>query len=170
VLIGAAGSGKSTFAARHFASDEVLSSDDLRVATTGDATDQSRNRLVFALLHREAERRLTAGLLTVVDATNVESHARQRLLAIARRAGRPAVAIVLDLALADVLARNAGRREGRVPADAVRRQHRRLESTLAGDILAHEGYVAIHRLIGPEAVERAAVLRVRVDGTGSAAT
>ncbi|HYM84788.1 MAG TPA: AAA family ATPase, partial [Candidatus Dormibacteraeota bacterium] len=95
LLVGAAGAGKSTFAARRFAPDEVLSSDALREALTGDASDQSRNRLVFALLHREAERRMADGLLTVVDATNVEWHARRPLLAIAMRTGRPAVAVIL---------------------------------------------------------------------------
>jgi predicted kinase len=161
LLVGAAGSGKSTFAARHFARAEVLSSDELRATLTGDAADQSRNRLVFELLHREAERRSTAGLLTVVDATNVEPHARRRLLAIARRAGRPAAAIVLDLALDDVLARNRGRRQGRIPDAAVERQHRRLAAALARGALAHEGFGAVHRLVGPEAVERAVVVRVR---------
>lgn len=163
LLIGAAGAGKSTFAARRFAPDEIRSSDALRAALTGDATDQSRNRLVFALLHRDVERRLGAGLLTVVDATNVEWHARRPLLAIARRAGRPCVAIVLDLPLADVVARNRARAEAAVPEDAVERQHRRLATALERDALAGEGYAAVHRLTSAGAIERAIVVRVRLD-------
>ena len=163
LLVGAAGAGKSTFAARRFASDEIRSSDALRAALTGDATDQSRNRLVFALLHRDVERRLGAGLLTLVDATNVEWHARRPLLAIARRSGRPCVAIVLDLPLADVLERNRMRAGVAVPEDAVERQHRRLASALERDALAGEGFAAVHRLAGAEAVKRAVVVRVRPD-------
>ena len=58
VLIGAAGSGKSTLAARLFAADELLSSDALRAAISGDAADQRATRPAFAILHREALRRL----------------------------------------------------------------------------------------------------------------
>jgi predicted kinase len=163
LLVGAAGAGKSTFAARRFAPDEIRSSDMLRAALTGDATDQSRNRLVFALLHRDVERRLGAGLLTIVDATNVEWHARRPLLAIARRTGRPCVAIVLDLPLAEVLARNRARVAAAVPVGAVERQHRRLAAALERDALAGEGYTAVHRLVTTDAVERAVVLRVRLD-------
>jgi predicted kinase len=162
LLVGAAGAGKSTFAARRFAPDEIRSSDALRAALTGDVADQSRNRLVFALLHRDVERRLGAGLLTVVDATNVEWHARRPLLAIARRARRPCVAIVLDLPLEEVLVRNRAR-PGAVPASAVERQHRRLAAALERDALTREGYAAVHRLATADAVERAIVVRVRLD-------
>ncbi len=163
VLVGPAGAGKSTFAGRRFAPDEIVSSDGLRAALTGDATDQSRNRLVFALLHRDVERRPGAGLLTVVDATNVEWHARRPLLEIARRAAAPCVAIVLDLPLADVLERNGARRTGLVPAEAVERQHRRLASALSRGALAHEGYAAVHRLATADAVDRAVLVRARLD-------
>jgi predicted kinase len=150
VLVGPAGCGKTTFAARHFAPDTVVSSDALREAIAGDAGDQSRNRVVFETLHREVERRLAAGRTTVVDATNVERHARRALVRIAERAGLPAVAIVFDLPLPVVLARNAargkgaagradgraGRADGRatgrvVPAGVVEHHHRQLETALA---------------------------------------
>ena len=76
VLIGAAGAGKSTFAARHFAADEVLSSDRYRALVSGDEANQAATRAAFLRLHRDLEARLADGLLTVVDATSVQAHAR----------------------------------------------------------------------------------------------
>ena len=140
VLVGPAGSGKTTFAARRFAADEVVSSDALRATIAGDAADQSRNRSVFEALHREVARHLDDGRTVVVDATNVERHARRALVRLAARSGRPALAIILVLPLAEVLARNE-RRDGRaVPADVVARQHATLERALAARAFDREGF------------------------------
>jgi protein phosphatase len=138
VLIGAAGSGKSTFAARHFVPAEILSSDAFRAAIAGDAADQAANGPAFAALHASLERRLRTGRLTVVDATNLMSAARRVLLAKANEAGVPAVAIVLDLPVDVVLRRNAARADRVVPDEVVRRhlgQIRRLvdDAALDGD-------------------------------------
>jgi protein phosphatase len=154
LLVGAAGAGKSTFAGRHFAPETVLSSDELRLVIAGDATDQSRNSAVFRALHRTVATRLERGALVVVDATNVDHQARRPLLAIARRMGAPAVAIVLDLPLATVLARNAARPGRTVDPAVVRRQHARLGRALAADRLAHEGFDRIVRLASVEAIDR----------------
>jgi predicted kinase len=132
VLIGAAGAGKSTFAARHFLASEILSSDTYRALISGDEADQRVTRAAFDRLHRDLERRLRAGLLTVVDATNVERSARHSLLVRSIAAGLPAVAIVLGLPEAVVLARNAAR-AGRVVDEAVVRRHlARLRTTTNG--------------------------------------
>lgn len=122
VLVGAAGSGKSTFAARWFAPSEVLSSDQFREILTGDAADQRATRTAFSIIHREVTNRLAAGRTVVVDATNVERHARRALLSRAGSAGAPAVAIVFALPSEVVLARNAARR-GRVVDPSVVERH-----------------------------------------------
>ena len=110
VLVAAAGAGKSTFAARHFQPDEILSSDAYRARIAGDAADQRATRAAFRLLHRDLERRLADRRMTVVDATNVERSARRALLGRGRRRpALPAIAVVLDLPPAVVLARNSGR-------------------------------------------------------------
>ena len=164
VLVGAAGSGKSTFAARHFAPDEVLSSDAFRARIAGDPADQRATRPAFAALHRELRRRLAAGRLTVVDATSVTPRARHALLRDAARVGTPAVAIVLDLPRDEVLARNRGRGGTRVvPEDAVLRQLRELERSLAGDLLRREGFAAVVRLATPGEVDAARFVRVARD-------
>src|SRR5687768_18579225 len=95
VLVGPAGAGKSSLAERLFAPDEILSSDDFRAAIAGDAADQRATKRAFAALHRALVRRLIAGRLTVVDATNVQRHARLSLLRRARAAAIPTLALVL---------------------------------------------------------------------------
>src|SRR5204862_7205859 len=85
VLIGVSGSGKSTFARKHFKPTEVLSSDACRGLVADDENDQSATQDAFEVLHFIAARRLAAGRLTVVDATNVQPTARKPLLELARR-------------------------------------------------------------------------------------
>jgi len=115
VLVGAAGSGKSTFAARHFAPAEILSSDAYRALIAGDETDQRATKPAFGRLHRELGQRLAAGQLSVVDATNIEPAARRALVTRAAGASLPATAVVLDLPPSLVLARNAAVRAGSSP-------------------------------------------------------
>lgn len=159
VLVGPAGSGKTTFAARHFAPDEVVSSDELRALIGRDEADQSVSRAAFAVLHRIVERRLVARRLTVVDATNVTRAARRQLLRRADAVGLPAVGIVFDLPLEVVLEQNA-RRPGRIVETAVvERQWRTLAAALARGALAEEGFVAIHLLRSPAEIAAARVVR-----------
>src|SRR5579864_206528 len=73
VLIGASGSGKSTFARKHFRPTEVISSDYCRALVADDENDQAATNDAFDVLHFIAAKRLAAGRLTVVDATNVQS-------------------------------------------------------------------------------------------------
>ena len=162
VLVGAAGAGKSTLAARLFAPSEIVSSDALREAVAGDAADQRATRLAFSILHRELRKRLGAGRLVVVDATNVERHARLGILRVARGAGVPAVALVLAGDAAATHARNAGRLDRVVPADVVDR-HLSAVARLGADradieaVLRLEGFAAVHVLVDggpPIAVER----------------
>ena len=108
VLIGATGSGKSTFAAAHFLPTEVISSDFCRGLVADDANDQSATEDAFAVLHEIAGRRLARGRLTVVDATNVQREARAPLMALAREHDLFAVAIVLDVPEEVCVERNAG--------------------------------------------------------------
>ncbi|MBF8289335.1 MAG: metallophosphoesterase [Chloroflexi bacterium] len=157
VLIGAAGAGKSTFAAKHFPPDAVLSSDQLRAAIAGDAADQSATRRAFTLLHRALDRRLAAGLVTVVDATNVTAPARRTIRRAAARHRVPVIAIVLDFPDEVVLERNAERTERTVPEHVVTRHLEALASTLAGGVLEGEGFAQIIRLRSAEDADRAVV-------------
>ena len=97
VLVGASGSGKSTFAGKHFAPTEVISSDACRAMVSDDATDQAATKDAFELLEFIARKRLAARRLTVVDATNVRPEDRAKLVRLAREFHAFAVAIVFDL-------------------------------------------------------------------------
>lgn len=164
VLVGAAGAGKSTLARRLFADHEIVSSDDLRAAISGDPADQRATRVAFAALHRAAASRLAAGRLVVVDATNVEPAARRSLLRIAAVAGVPAVAIVVAAPGAEVHRRNTGRTARVVPPEIVDRHLDRLAQlgapdALAGPLLA-EGFAAAHVLSSVADLDTAAIVRV----------
>ena len=97
VLVGPSGSGKSTFARKHFKSTEVVSSDFCRGLVSDDENDQAATNAAFEVLHFIASKRLKAGKLTVVDATNVQVEARKPLVALAREYHVIPVAIVFNL-------------------------------------------------------------------------
>lgn len=154
LLIGASGSGKSTFASRHFDAAAVVSSDRLRGVLAGDEADQQASDAAFDQLHRWLDARLAAGRLAVVDATNVEWMRRTELIGRARHYGRPAIAIAFDLPLDLCLAKNAARQR-RVRAAVIRRQHDELRRGL--DRLDLEGFSASHVLRTEAEVERVPV-------------
>src|SRR6201989_1628993 len=97
VLVGPSGCGKSTFARRHFRPTEGLSSDFCRGLVSDDENEQAATNDAFEVLHFIAAKRLAAGRLTVIDATNVQPEARQPLVALAREYHVLPVALVLDL-------------------------------------------------------------------------
>jgi predicted kinase len=162
VLVGSAGAGKSTFAARHFAPEEILSSDRFRAMVSGDEANQAATKAAFVALHAVLERRLADGRLTVIDATSIEPSARRALTARAAAAGIPTIAIVLDMPAATVIARNAARPARVVDMDVVRRHLGRLRTSLDGPdpIIEREGFASVVILRGPLEVDRLTIRRV----------
>ena len=159
ILVGPAGSGKSTFAATHFAPDEILSSDTLRGLVSGDEADQSSTRPAFSILHRQLASRLRRRLLTVVDATNVQPGARRELLRRARSARMPSVAVVFDLPPRIVLERNR-RRTGRVVDEDVVVDHLAALRTLVDfGVIEREGFWAVYRVRQPQELAAIAIAR-----------
>lgn len=139
VLVGAAGSGKSTLAARHFDADEILSSDAFRALIAGDERDQRATSAAFRAMDNALERRLVAGRLTVIDATNVTRRDRRGWVLGAHRHSIPLVAIVLDLPADLVHAQDAGR-DRVVGSEIVGRHLARLRRTVDLDELRNEGF------------------------------
>ena len=160
VLIGASGSGKSTFARAQFRPTEVISSDFCRGLVADDENDQSATKDAFDLLHYIAGKRLAAGRLTVVDATSVQPEARRPLVALAREHDVLPVAVVLDLPERVCLERNAGRPDRDFGAHVVRRQRDQLRRSLRG--LQREGFRTVHVLVSEEEVAAATVIRTRL--------
>lgn len=146
LLIGIAGCGKSTFAARWFRDTEVVSSDRCRALICDDPHDQTVTGDAFSLLITLLDKRLRHRRLTVVDATNVQKRGRKRALGVARRHDLPAVAIVLDLPFDVCRQRDAGR-PFPVGADVQRLQQADLVRTRGQ--LGDEGYISVHHLTQP---------------------
>ena len=138
VLIGASGSGKSTFAAQHFLPTEVISSDFCRGLVADDPNDQAATEDAFAVLHEIAGRRLRRGRLTVVDATNVQREAREALMQVVREHDLFALAVVLDLPGEVCAARNVGRPDRDFGEHVIRRQRSQLKRSLRH--LQREGF------------------------------
>ncbi len=157
VLIGPSGSGKSSFAARHFRPTEVLSSDVCRGLVSDDENDQAATEDAFAVLRFIAGRRLTGRRLTVVDATNVQREARKPLVALAREHDLFPVAVVLDTPEAICLERNRDRPDRDFGAHVVKHQRSQLGRSLKG--LQREGFRRVWVLRAPEDVEAAEIVR-----------
>lgn len=157
VLIGVSGSGKSTFAARHFGEFETLSSDTFRGWVSDDPNSQESTSDAFEVLEFVAAKRLRRGRLTVVDATNVQPAARKRLVALAREHDILPVAVVLDVPESVCSARNDARSDRTFGRDVIRRQHQQLTRSLRG--LGKEGFRTVHILRGEDAVFEATFLR-----------
>ncbi|WP_202909705.1 AAA family ATPase [Mucilaginibacter pedocola] len=97
VLIGATGSGKSSFARKHFKATEIVSSDTCRRLVSDDENNQAATTDAFALARYVTGLRLKNGLVTVIDATNVQYEARLDWIKLAREYHCVPVAIVLNM-------------------------------------------------------------------------
>ncbi|MFJ1604952.1 polynucleotide kinase-phosphatase [Streptomyces sp. NPDC088253] len=156
VLIGASGSGKSTFARRHFRPTEVISSDFCRGLVADDENDQSASGDAFDVLHYIAGKRLAAGRRTVVDATNVQQESRRQLIELAKKHDVLPIAIVLDVPEEVCAARNASRTDrADMPRRVIQRHTRELRRSLRH--LEREGFRKVHVLRGVAEIESAEV-------------
>ncbi|GAB6901492.1 polynucleotide kinase-phosphatase [Kineosporia succinea] len=157
VLVGVSGSGKSTFARAKFGPYEVISSDFCRGLVSNDENSQDATAAAFDVLNYIVGKRLEAGLLTVVDATNVQKDARASLLRVARDHDVLPVAIVLDTPKEVCLERNASRTDRDFGARVIHRQSESLHRSLRG--LKREGFRRVHVLDSPEKAAEAVIVR-----------
>ncbi len=157
VLVGVSGSGKSTFARTHFRPTEVVSSDFCRGLVADDENDQSATPDAFDVLHYIVGTRLRRGLLTVVDATNVQQPARAALVKLAKSHDVLVDAVVIDVPESVAIERNTQRADRDFGAHVVQRQHRDLKRSLRR--LTKEGFRRVHVLTGTEQVDDIEIVR-----------
>ena len=150
LLIGASGSGKSTFAKKHFPKTWIVSSDECRAIVSDDEDNQAASADAFDLLHSIVDKRLSRGLITVVDATNVLAESRKPLIALARKHYCRLMAIVLDLPETVCQIHNIAREYRIVPETVIRKHNARLKGSLHS--LKDEGFKSIITLSTEEEV------------------
>src|SRR5665213_3321851 len=160
VLMGASGSGKSSFAAKHFLPTEVVSSDFCRGLVSDNENDQAATQDAFDVLHYIVGKRLNAGKLTVVDATNVQPESRRSLIELARRHHVLAVAVILKVPESICHQRNESRADRDFGPQVVHRQLDQLRRSMKG--LRREGFHRVVTLEGVEEIEAATFTRERV--------
>ncbi|MFL9840505.1 polynucleotide kinase-phosphatase [Sphingomonas sp. ST-64] len=160
LLVGASGTGKSSFAAKHFLPTEVISSDRMRGWVADDETDQGATTDAFDVLHYVVEKRLKGRRFTVVDATNVQPESRKTLIALARKWHALAVAIVFDLPVELAVARNKERPDRQFGDGPVRRHAQALKRGIGG--MNREGIRYVHRLRSVEEVDAVEIARTRL--------
>ncbi|MGO4661122.1 LLM class flavin-dependent oxidoreductase [Terrabacter sp. 2TAF16] len=140
VLVGASGSGKSTWAASRYRDAEVVSSDALRAVVGSGEHDLDASTDAFALLEQVVAARLGRRLTTVVDTLGTDATRRRAWRDAARAVGLPAVAVVLDTPAGVCRARNAAR-DRPVPARVLTSQLASVAATV--DVLDAEGWQVV---------------------------
>ena len=144
MLVGPSGAGKSRFVEDYFLTDRdfmysaVISSDGLRFELTGDLTDQTANKQVFAAMHALVRARIGSGLSTIVDATNLRARDRRKLRDCCGR-GTPIHYYVIDRPLAEKH-RDAGWRDNVFVKGEklIDRHHRSFQSGIAAILAGDE--------------------------------
>jgi len=157
-MVGVSGSGKSTFAKTHFKPTEVLSSDYFRGLVSDDENNQQVTPQAFDALYYIANKRLELGLLTVIDATNVQREARASVLRLAREQNCLAVAIVLDMPEKLCRERNEKRPDRKdMSGNVVTRQYGNLRRSI--NSLQKEGFRYVYVITDGEEAANAEIIR-----------
>lgn len=153
-LIGASSSGKTTFAKKHFQPYEIVSSDQCRGMVWNDENSLAATNDAFDLLHYIIGKRLKNGLLTVIDATNVQPASRKSLLQLAKSYHAIPAAIVFNLPVELCQERNKNRSDREMGKHVIIQQYKQLKHSLR--LLKREGFRKIYALETPEEVDQVA--------------
>ncbi|MEP3276515.1 MAG: polynucleotide kinase-phosphatase [Stappiaceae bacterium] len=157
ILIGPTGSGKSTFARKHFLDTEIISSDHCRALVSDDETNQDATADAFDLVHYTASLRLKRRLLTVIDATSVRREDRAHLIKLARQFHALPVALVLNIDPGLCHERNQSRPGRKFGPHVAQNQSRQLRKDLRR--LQKDGFRSVQVMRSPEEVEALTIER-----------
>lgn len=151
LMVGPSGAGKSTWLSSEAAEEHginpshVVSSDQIRADLCGDFRDQTKNDQVFAALHAIAKARLSHGLPTVIDATNLRRKDRMAAAALAK--GGKVRYLVIDRPMEEKV-RDAGWRAA-LPFDLLAKHQQtfnsQIKDVLAGDRLPNVEVIDLRR-------------------------
>src|SRR3989344_2971819 len=111
LIAGLPGSGKSTFAMRHFPLDSIISTDRIRQEISNNPANQLVSDKAFFLAKRMAEERLERGEIAVIDAQNLAEETRAQFYQAAEAHGARVEAILLDVDYREATARNKKRKK-----------------------------------------------------------
>src|SRR5215218_4403388 len=137
VLAGAAGSGKSTWAAERYRSSEIVPSDAFRAVVGSGPADLDASVDAFGLLDTIVNARVARSLTTVIDTLGLDHPRRLGYLQLARSAGLSAVLVIMDTS--PQLCRERNRLRDRPVAAAIfTDQLRKIKSMV--DTAADEGW------------------------------
>ena len=148
VLVGASGSGKSTWAQNNAPADSIVSSDRLRAMVGTGEHDLRASADAFDVLELIVERRLKRQLTTVIDTLGLDAERRAKWREAATRHGLPIFAFGFDVSAREARVR-LGSRGRAVPGSVVKQQIAAWHSVR--DHLADEGFAGV--VIDPDVVE-----------------
>ncbi len=160
VLAGAAGSGKSHWAATHYRPVEIVASDMLRSIVGSGPADLEATTEAFTLLDQIVAARTKRSLTTVIDTLGLDPDRRDRYRQLAHSCGLPAVLVIINAPAA--LARQRNRdRDRPVPALVITEQLRRVKELLR--TAEDEGWDQVVVIDNPADGDAGATIPARTD-------
>jgi F420-dependent oxidoreductase-like protein len=146
VLVGASGSGKSHWAAEHFAAHQIVSSDALRAAVGRGENDLDASADAFALLTTIVTARIKRKLTTVIDTLGFDPALRAQWTALAHSNALPCHAVLLPTPPEVCKTRNRERAK-QIPAPVLADQLKRVDQVFAD--ISTEPFDLVHRIEPP---------------------
>ena len=131
VMVGAPGSGKSTYAAKLAQTENavIISGDDIRSELYGSAEIQGNWGEIWECIEEQVSD--SCGMPVILDGTHYRKDYRQEAITLLRSYGYTTVeAIVMDASLPTCIARNFSRIERSVPDYIVTAMHEKLQRSL----------------------------------------
>jgi predicted kinase len=131
VMVGAPGSGKSTYAKKLAETENavIISGDDIRAELYGSAEIQGNWGEIWECIEEQVSE--SCGMPVILDGTHYRKDYRQEAITLLRSYGYDKVeAIIMDASLATCIARNFSRSERSVPDYIVTAMHEKLQRSL----------------------------------------